>query len=48
MYSDPICLSSYAKKLAKGSPLVPFFATPAKQIEPLYMLFNYGVQDATR
>ena len=44
MYSGSGCSSDYAKILAKDEPLARFLATPAKQPEPLYMPFNYGIQ----
>jgi hypothetical protein len=44
MYSGSISMSGYAKKLAKDQPLAPFFATPAKQIAPLYTLFNCEIK----
>lgn len=43
MYSGSGYSSDYAKKLTKDWPLAQFLTTPAKQAEPLYMLFNCGI-----
>ena len=48
MYSSPGCLAGVPKQLAKDGPLALFLATPAKQPEPLYMLFNCGIRDYTQ